>query len=184
MIPALMAKKYDAIVASMSITDERKKKVDFTNKYYQTPARFVGKKGAGARDHPGRPQRQEDRRAARDHPGRVPDRQLPRCRESSATARQDEANLDLVAGRVDLLFGGFGGAERGLPEDRPGQGLRVRRPATSPIRNGSATAPASACARRTPTCRTPSTRRIAAIRADGTYDKIAKKYFDFDIYGS
>ena len=24
---------------------------------------------------------------------------------------------------------------------------------------------------------------IAAIREDGTYDEISKKYFDFDIYG-
>lgn len=44
MIPGLNAKKYDVIISSMSITDDRLKEVDFTEKYYNTPSRIVLKK--------------------------------------------------------------------------------------------------------------------------------------------
>ena len=44
MIPALQAGKFDAVVASMFITPERRKQVDFTQPYYRTPAAFIAPK--------------------------------------------------------------------------------------------------------------------------------------------
>ncbi|WBL34171.1 transporter substrate-binding domain-containing protein [Sinirhodobacter sp. HNIBRBA609] len=46
-IPGLVNDKYDAIVASMSITEERKQTVDFTNPYYSNYLVLLAKKGSG-----------------------------------------------------------------------------------------------------------------------------------------
>ncbi len=47
MIPALLANKFDLVVASMSITDSRLKKMDFSQPYRISVGRLVGKKNAG-----------------------------------------------------------------------------------------------------------------------------------------
>jgi polar amino acid transport system substrate-binding protein len=47
MIPALLANKFDLIVASMSITDKRLKKIDFSDTYRISVGRLVGKKNSG-----------------------------------------------------------------------------------------------------------------------------------------
>ena len=44
LIPALKVKKIDAIIASMSITDDRKKAIDFAGPYYNVPALFIAPK--------------------------------------------------------------------------------------------------------------------------------------------
>ncbi len=41
MIPALQGGKFDAIMASMFITDERKAQIDFTDRYYRTPTAWI-----------------------------------------------------------------------------------------------------------------------------------------------
>jgi lysine-arginine-ornithine-binding protein len=45
MIPALQNKKFDFVSASMSITEERLKVVNFTDPYYRNKLQYVGKKG-------------------------------------------------------------------------------------------------------------------------------------------
>jgi polar amino acid transport system substrate-binding protein len=44
-IPALTSGQIDAIMASMSITEERMQTIDFSDKYYNTPTVVVGTKG-------------------------------------------------------------------------------------------------------------------------------------------
>jgi polar amino acid transport system substrate-binding protein len=49
LIPGLLGKKFDVILASMSITAEREKSVSFTIPYYSNMLTFLGRKSSGIR---------------------------------------------------------------------------------------------------------------------------------------
>lgn len=57
MIPALLANKFDIVVASMSITNKRLEKMDFSETYRISVGRLVGKKNSGFNlfDNAGKP---------------------------------------------------------------------------------------------------------------------------------
>jgi arginine/ornithine transport system substrate-binding protein len=181
-IPALLAKKYDAIIASMSITEERKKKVGFTNKYYNTPAKFVCKKGAMAefsRDNI--KGKKVGVQRATIHDNYLTDN-YGNDVEVVRYGTQDEAYLDLVAGRVDLLLADSVALSDGFLKKPEGKDFQFIGPDLSDPKwfgNGAGIA----IRKEDKDLAELFNKAIDQIRADGTYKKIQDKYFDFNVYG-
>jgi arginine/ornithine transport system substrate-binding protein len=182
MIPNLKAKKIDAVIASMSITPERKKSVDFSTKYYQTPARLVAKAGVAL-----------DGTAA-GLKGRKIGVQRTTIHDRFATAtfkqseivryaKQDEVFLDLKSGRVDATLMDVVAADIGFLKTPSGQGFAFTGPTfTDPAFFGDGAG--VAVRKGDDALRKKIDEAIAALRADGSYKKIQDKYFAFDLYGS
>jgi len=105
LIPALNANQGDAAIASMATTPELRLKVDFTDPYYRTPARFVGKRDSPIEEP--LPERLEGRKVAvvagTAHEAYV--KALFTEVEVRAYPSADVARVALRRGDVDLLFG-------------------------------------------------------------------------------
>lgn len=181
-IPALLENKYDAILASMSITEERQKRVDFSRAYYNTPAKFVAAEGA---DFEPTPEGLEGKviglQKGTIHQCYM-EKHFPNV-ELKLYDDQTDVFRDLKNGRLDAQISdsiqaleGFLATDEGegfdfLGGDQydkechgEGAGVAVRK--DDDDLKGAFNA------------------AIKAIRADGTYADINAKYFDFDIYGS
>jgi lysine-arginine-ornithine-binding protein len=180
-IPGLIAKKYDAIVASMSITDQRKEVVDFTDKYYNTPAKFVAAKGAELDISPeGLAGKAVGVQRATIHENFLRG-EFPEV-EVRAYATQDEANADLVSGRLDLVMADSVALLEGFLNTEEGQDFEFVGPDYSdPKYHGEGAG--IAIRKGEDDLRATFNEAIDKIRADGTYEAIAEKYFDFDVYG-
>jgi arginine/ornithine transport system substrate-binding protein len=181
LIPSLQTRKIDAIIASMSITEERLKTVNFSNKYYHTPARFVVKKGTKLDVTPSalKGKRIGVQRST------IHDRYASEKFKESQIVRytkQDEVFLDLAAGRLDTAFLDSIAAAVGFLKTAPGANYEFTGPVfDDPKYFG--TGAGVAIRKSDNALRDDFNKAIAAIRANGTYKKIADKYFDFDVYG-
>jgi arginine/ornithine transport system substrate-binding protein len=181
MIPALQSRKFDAIIASMAATDERRKVVAFSDKYYNTPARLVAKTGAALAATP------EGLKGKRIGVQRstIHDRFVTETFKTSEIVRYgkaDEVYLDLAAGRIDVAMGDSVAIDGGLLKKPQGKGFAFFGPSYNDEKYfGSGS---SIAVRKADTALAERfSAAIKAIRADGNYRKIQDRYFDFDVYG-
>jgi len=181
LIPALQARKFDAIIASMSITEERKRSVAFSDKYYQTPARLVVKTGTAL---------QPTREGLK---GKRIGVQRSTIHDRFATdtftgaeivryGKQDDVFLDLASGRIDAALADSIAVDVGFLKTPQGKGFQFVGPSyDDPKYFGTG---AGVAMRKSDTdLQAKFNAAIAAIRADGSFQKIAAKYFSFDVYG-
>ncbi|MEF1291572.1 ABC transporter substrate-binding protein [Vibrio sp. M260118] len=182
LIPSLLARKSDVIMASMRITQERKKKVLFTNKYYQTPARFVAQSGSNVQmTKQGLKGKVIGVQRGTIHDRYVTD-MFAGVAEIKRYSGQDEVYIDMGNGRLDLTFGNADQLALAFLDKDIGQGFEfVGEAVTDKAYIGEGTA--LALRHNDKVLADKFNQAIETIRQNGTYDKIAAKYFSFDIYG-
>jgi polar amino acid transport system substrate-binding protein len=180
-IPALQAKKFDAIVSSMSITPERMKSVDFTNKYYNTPPAIAVPKDSAATE-------------ATDAglKGKTIGAQSSTTHANYAAAHlkdvelklyptADEYKLDIANGRIDAVIDDVVVLSEWVASDA---GKCCKMLGTLPVDKVINGEGAGIAVRQGDPLKDKINAAIVAIRADGTYKKIQDKYFTFDVYGN
>ncbi|NIE83232.1 MULTISPECIES: ABC transporter substrate-binding protein [unclassified Burkholderia] len=183
MIPALKARKFDGVLSSMSMTPQRTEQIAFSAKLFNTPTRLVTKSGAKLLP------------TADSLKGKTVGVEQGTIQETYAKTywapkgvtvvpyqNQDQVYADLLSGRLDATLQDAVQAEIGFLKTPRGKGYAfaggdIDDPKT--LGEG-----AGVGLRKEDTdLKAKIDGAIAAMRKDGTYDKIAKKYFDFDVYG-
>ncbi|MDJ0778542.1 MAG: ABC transporter substrate-binding protein [Gammaproteobacteria bacterium] len=181
MIPALLAKKYDAIVASMSITEERKKRVNFSDKYYNTPAKFVAKNGSDLQiTKEGLKGKRIGLQRGTTHQCFM-EKMFPDA-ELVLYATQEEVFQDLAIGRIDANFSDSIAADDGFLKTDAGKGFGFVGGDMHDMECHGEGA-GIAVRKSDDELRMEFNKAIQALRDKGVYQKINAKYFDFDIFG-
>jgi len=174
-IPGLLAQKYDAIIASMSITEERKQAVDFTNRYYTNKLQFIA---AEDRDLTVTPEGMAGLSVGAQRAtvsAQWVEENMPEV-DVKLYDTQENAYLDLASGRLDAVIAdvlvnfewlqseaGAGFEFKGEPVfDNDLIGIAVRKGNEDLVADFNAA--------------------IDAIVENGTYAEINAKYFPFSIY--
>ncbi|AYZ63133.1 ABC transporter substrate-binding protein [Burkholderia multivorans] len=183
MIPALKARKFDGVLSSMSMTPAREEQIAFSAKLFNTPTRLVAKKGSSLLP---------DVKSVKGHRIGVEQGTIQETYAKTYWApagatvvpyqNQDQVYADLIAGRLDGALQDAVQADIGFLKTPRGKdfqfvGTDLDDPKT--LGNGAGIG----LRKEDGDLKAKIDKAIGDMRKDGTYDKIAKKYFDFDVYG-
>jgi ABC-type amino acid transport substrate-binding protein len=169
MIPGLLAKKYDIIVSDMAITEERKKKVDFTDPYFHTGQMLFVPANSAIKD-----------------PAEIKGKKIGVTISTTAAEIATQLGADVVLFKSDLLaFSDMAnGRLEGFITDQ-GVGSRIMLDnkydgkSVGGLLNSEA---AGITIRKEDTAlKEKINKALADMKSDGTYEAISKKWFGRDI---
>ncbi len=183
LIPALKARKIDAVLSSMTVTDTRKKQIDFSDRLFSGPSSIVTRQGSGLEPSP------ESLR------GKTVGFQQGTIQEAYARAKwapagvqlkayqsQDQVYADLVTGRLDASIQDMLEAELGFLKSPQGSGFQSSKGISDPLVPSDI---AIGLRKGDDELKAMLNQAIQAIHTDGTYDQIQKKNFgDLDLYNN
>jgi polar amino acid transport system substrate-binding protein len=180
-IPALLANKFDVIFSSMNITDERKKKVLFSDMYYATPPVFIGQ--ASIKSDDVSPEALKGKtigtQSSTIHANYL--EKFYKGSDIKLYPTQDEPNLDLSSGRLDYVVGDILVEEDFIEKKGNGCCREIAKIQRVPEIHG----PGVGAAFRPEDTDLAAmfNKAIAEVDADGTYKALEAKYFKDDIRG-
>ena len=182
MIPGLMARKYDAIISSMSITEERLKQVDFSDKYYSTPSRVLVKKDVKYTDPASIKGKKIGVLKASTQEKYALGELKPAGVEVISYEAQDQVYLDIRSGRLDGTVADVLEVQGGFLNKAGSDGFQLVGPALfMPKYFG--TGIGVALRKGQGPLKDQINAAIKTLRANGKYKTINDKYFKFDVYG-
>ena len=174
-IPALNARKFDFLIASMSITEERKAAVDFTEPYYTNKLQFVAPKGGEFKTDKTSLKGKVIGAQRATIAGTWLEDNLDGVVDIKLYDTQENAYLDLSSGRLDGILADTFVQWEWLKSDA-GQSFEFKgEPVFDNDKIGIAV-------RKNDPLRERLNKALAKIVEDGTYKKINDKYFPFSIY--
>jgi len=174
-IPALNAKKFDFLAASMSITEERKQAVDFTDAYYTNKLQFIAPKSADFKTDKTSLKGKVIGAQRATLAGTWLEDNLDGVVDIKLYDTQENAYLDLSSGRLDGVLGDKFVNWEWLKSDA-GKDFEFK---GEPVFDNDKIAIA---VRKGDPLREKLNAALKEIVADGTYKQINDKYFPFSIY--